>query len=285
MKYKVDIRHLPYVILGVIIVVFLFTHWSLNKDLQSIPTCIYRCDYYFEHGIAMDVQNNPFNSWQSSSHAYVDHLSSLPKTHMYLVAATSVLTGYSGNYFWKNYLALSYVLIIIGLLSWFFLYAFVFKNNWIALPAALISYSFGSYFKYSTSANVILPLLLLSLLYTFEQKSLLRKSLFSLATVLLSVAYMNTHAMSLFVLVFLFGCYFFVYIFNYKKIKESIISCKTLILGCIAFFSVALSLLMGWWWRVIFEYGGQTNAFLFDIHVDLTSLANYVSFFFSYTRS
>ena len=294
MKKEALKKYFPYILLFLIVVSFLFTNYYLTKDLKSIPTCIYGCDYYFENGISQNMALD-IDFEKSSSHSWLNQTNSLPKGQFFLVAAFSKITDFKGDDFWKNYIYLSYILIIFGIIFWFLLYKHFFNNNYLALLLSVLSFQLTSlpYFKYRSVINILLPILLFFLLKMLNEKEInYKKIAYIFLSLIIGVLFTNIHAESFFTYVFIVSSLFIFYILwtiNFSKnfLTDFINKVKTpnsLILISLSFLTIFISIFLGWWKKVIFEYGGKTNAFKFDIHTDITNISNYFETFFNFIK-
>ena len=198
-------KYIPWIIILIVAIIISVIIFSEAKELKSVPTCLYGCDYYYETGIALDLMNNPSNSWQSSTHDYLDSVNSIPKTHAY----TRVLFAKLGNldYFnsWKSVFGVSYFFIFIGLAGWFILYKKLFKNPYLATALSLFTMNFRDFplFKYRGLFIPVIPYFLYLILELKNNRNSLRKDiLIGLALILFAIYISNIHAMSFFIIYF-----------------------------------------------------------------------------------
>jgi hypothetical protein len=288
-KYK------TYLILSLIIGILIFTHFLVTKDLKSVPTCLFGCDYYYENGMAMDLVNNPSNTYKSASHDWINYTSSLPKSAFYYHATVSKLFFF--NYFdtWKAIILGSYFLIILGFLGWFFFFRKVFQEGLfesVLFSTVAFNLSLAPYFKYNHLNNVFLPILLLSIFLLMKnlKKSIKQQIPYWIFSILILIFFSNIHAMSLFIGFFFLGFgYLFLHNLEQKtKIKEKLkqlFSKKELaIFSGVVIISLLLILSLGWWRVVIFEYGSDENAYKFDIHPSLTESRNFFPLTISWVK-
>ena len=288
-------KYVPFILLLFTITSFLLTNYYLTKDLKSIPTCLYGCDYYFENGISQNMALD-IDFEKSSSHGWLNQTNSLPKGQFFLVAVFSKLTDFKGDDFWKNYIYLSYIFIILGVVFWFLLYRFFFNNDYLALLLSVLSLHLTSlpFFKYRDVINVLLPLLLFLLLKMLDEKEInYKKIIYLILSFVIGVLFTNVHAEAFFVYIFIISSLFIFYILypiNFSKnflvdFLKKVRTWNSLILISLSFMTILVSIFLGWWKKVIFEYGGKTNAFKFDIHIDLTNVSNYFETFFNFIKN
>jgi hypothetical protein len=251
-------------LLGFIIVVYLVLAFFTVKDVVSIPSCIRGCDSYFENGITLDLINNPSHMWQSSSHDWLNYTSSLPKFAFYPRVLLSELGMF--HYFdsWKVVLVESLILIIIGVLAWYFLYKRLFKSNYLAIVLMLVSFTLGSfpYFKYSSIINILLPILILLIMNFYESED----NYSCIWLLLILIIFSNIQAMSLFIAYFLLG---FGYLYYRRKFWLTFI---------VSVLSISITILLGWWYQVLFVFKGDTNPYKFDIFGSLNSSNNFIHY-------
>ncbi len=308
MLRKINIKTIidifPILLFLLIMCFYLLSVYNLSKNLESIPTCIYGCDYYFENGINIDYNNNMDKTWESSSHGWLGHINSLPKADAFLKSLVAKFTNYDNIDFWKNTLIYSYIMIIIGLISWFLLYNLLFSNGYISLFLTILSFNLTKtpYFKYSSIVNVFLPILII-LLYLFDKKEIKNNKIdkkllfYTVLLIIVIVLLSHIHSMVFFMTyIFLFFYYLFYFLLPFKKKDFNCFSCflkailervkniKSILLILVVIISMFINLLLGWWYRVFFVYKGQTNAFKFDVHTNLRIPHNYIFKTIEYTK-
>jgi len=276
------------------ILVGFFVNYETTKNLKSIPTCLYGCDYYYENGGALDYYYQPTHTWQSSSQDWLGWLNSLPKSYAFMEYLTSFITSYRGLHYWKNIIVMYYFLIIIGIVGWYFLFKKIFRREDISLLLTFFITPFASYpmFKYSFGSLSFLPWLLYFMLLMLEFKKInLKNVVYFLILNFLIVLYSNYHSMLFFMAYFLLAFEYFFFIIlplskkdftslkNFMKyIKNKILKLNSITIILTVIFSFVLNLLVGWWYQVIFVYGGASNPFIYDIHINYSILHNYIKY-------
>ena len=242
--------------------VFFFTFESFHS-LKSLPTCIYGCDYYWEHGNVLGVLNNPFKAWQANHHLWLNESDqfplSSPKASYYLRALFYLPFDYYES--WKGTIIYSLFFSLLSFLGYFLLFRILFRNNLISLILAFVNLRIQNfpYFKYNNIVFLLLPWLILSIYWIFFKFNFKnKKHWFLLLTILIFyLIFSNLHAWAFFGL-FYFIFFGFIIKFLLSKNKEerknSII--KFLFISILSFF---LALLLGWWFYVIFHYWMETK--------------------------
>ena len=275
------------ILLGVAIS-FLVTNGQLTQGLKSLPTCLYGCDFYYEQGIAMDIMNNPANSWQSSTHDWLGpNTNSIPKSAFYLRALVQVFSPYDYFNSWKTLITLSYFLVLVGVAGWFLLYNKMFGNKLLSIFLTVISFSLLDlpYFKGRAILNVIFPYLFLLYIQILEDDKInLKTFLYSILTIAVIVFISNAHAMGFFLCYFFLGFGYLFFSFKsikpkqwLKTLKTRVFRNKTIVFFFIIKISIGLNFLLGWWYYTIFVHGGAENAERFDVHVPLTNTSAFLS--------
>jgi|GEM_PF-6697923 len=272
-------------LLAFLLFAYLFL-FSAVKDMKSLPTCVYGCDYYYENGVALDVLNNPGATWQSSSHDWLGFVNSLPKYYSYFRMFFTKLFDY--NYFesWKSVFPMSYFLLFFGLFAYYIFFCRIFKNKYLSVALSIFAISLSSlpYFKYSTIFVPLLPFYLICLDELFKTDNSSKKDLvFSVLTFLIIMFLANLHAMSFFIVYFIvfFGFFFlFLKTINPKiiihKLKDQKTRNKAILIVSLVLFTLLINILFGWWHHTLF-IGKDENAYKFDIHADLNDPKNYFS--------
>lgn len=255
-----------------------------SKDLKSIPTCLYGCDYYYETGIAMDLENNPSHFWQSSSHDYLGIANTLPKMYFYIRLAFTKILDYEYFNSWKAVFPMTVFFILLGLLGWYWFFSKIFKEKTLNAALAILSMStsYIPYFKYRNIFFPILPFFLILMIELYRENSLKKDIILSIAATLMLVLISNIHAMSFFIAYAILATAYWMMSMNryhpksiIKSLKDRIILRKTIITACIGLISFVINLLLGWWYQAVFVMKGENYAFKYTIFTDLNIPSNY----------
>ena len=309
LTFNLDKKKVSLILLVMFIFVFGFytyQYHSLTKNLVSIPTCLYGCDYYYENGMNVDYFLNPTHTWQSSSNDWLGPwLNTLPKGDSIIMAFLNLFTHYNRYDYWKNSIVLGYLGILFGILLWFFFFYKVFEDKLVALVSAVISFKLvnAPYFKYSGFINVMLPLVLLFFIYLFESDKVLFKNKilsfmilsFGIVAGVILLNYNETLIVFLsFLILFSYYYYFFKspfqkFIedkrFNFAQIKKIFLSRRFVVSASAVVLIYGLGIfLLKWWYYFLFVLHGKNNAFKFDVHPPLTMPHNYFSSLFTYLK-
>jgi len=282
-------RFLPWVILLVIGLIICVNIFNQVKDLESIPTCLYGCDYYWQNGILLDLINNPNYTWQSSTHDYMEGVNSVPKSYAYARLAIIKIFGLSYYESWKSVFALSYLFVFVGLVGWFLFYRRIFHHQYLGLFLSLLTMNLGRlpYFKYFDLVIPTLPYFFLLILELRNKSQTFKKDIgYALLIIPLIVFLSNLHAMVFFIIyfaIFFAWCFFVLGHIKpkliWESLKDKLVRRKTLIFSLVFLVSFVLNLLLGWWYKAIFIFAGDKNSFRFDIHPDF----NFTNVFLSKT--
>jgi hypothetical protein len=274
-------KYIPWLILLIIGIALAVTIYSDVKELKSVPTCLYGCDYYYETGIALDLMNNPGNSWQSSTHDYLNSVNSIPKTHAYTRALFAKLGNLDYYNSWKSVFGMSYFFIFIGLVGWFLVYKKMFKNQYLAIALTVFTMNFTDFplFKYRSLFIPMIPYFIYLILKLNNRHNNIKKDLWiGTGLTLLAVYISNIHAMSFFIIYFMIFFAYFIFILKtikpkqiIHKLKNKLIIRKTWIYALFTGLSLAINIALGWWYKILFIIGGDENAFKFDIHPNLNN--------------
>lgn len=252
-------RREHYFLIGLIIVTCFF-YFQITKDLQSIPSCMYGCDYYYENGILISQMLQPTLA-DSSSHSWLGFTNSLPMASFDFKSFVAKLFGFEPKDAWRVNIGLGYVFIVLGIIFLYIFFQEVFVNPYLAVFLSFLTFNFAQMppFKYSSMFIFVFAVWLVFLVKVKLSK------LNIIVLIAFSVFLSNVHAMGFFII----PCFLFFYaiVVNKKEWK------KYLLIGSS---NIIICLLAKWWYRVIFIFHGDKNAVLFDVFPNLSIPSNFV---------
>ena len=275
------------ILISTIFLIFFFTLESF-LSLKSLPTCIYGCDYYWEHGNVLSVINNPTETWRASHHLWFNESDSFPlsapKGAYYLRVPFYLFFDYYES--WKGTILYSLFFSLISFFAYFLLFRIIFSNNLISLLLAFINIRLANfpYFKYNNLVFLLLPFLILSVYWIFSKFNLKNKKhyLMFFLILLFYLIFSNLHSWAFFGLFyFLFFAFLLKFLLFKKERKEDIIK-----FSITSFLTFILALLPGWWFYIIFKLKGFNWEILTaGAFPDLTQWKNYFSLLFNYLKN
>jgi hypothetical protein len=262
-----------WIALGCVFLIYSAVLLNLFKDFKQLPSPVYGGDYYYQLGSVYHIINSPPGDWFKSS-SIIGNLPSYSPIYGLVVGAFSIVTGLQPL---QAMLYSNFPFLLISLIAAYALFYLTTKNEIVSIIGVLVLLPITVFpvMKYTELMMVFgVPLFLIALYLLYEKQTLKRAVFLGLAYGFLALLQPTGLVLgTAFVLFFLVSSAFS-HVFDSLMKRESgsaLLSAlsdkerlaenvkRSAVFFLIAFV-IGFLLAQIWWFKPIFELGGQSPA-------------------------